>query len=171
MGIPDARHGVGIHQLVDACKPLDLNSTYAYLLLSTHFAQTCVHAVHDDRTAGFISAYLLPRKPEVLFVWQVAVAAEMRGRGLAKSMLHELLGREVVRGCRYLETTVSPSNLASRRLFESLSRELGVPMHESMMFSEREFGNESHEAETLFRIGPIETIKKRKILNDESKNI
>ena len=41
---PQVAHGPAIHRLVAACKPLDLNSRYAYLLLCEHFARTCVIA-------------------------------------------------------------------------------------------------------------------------------
>ena len=155
VGVPRVRDGAAIHQLVEACKPLDLNSTYAYLLLCEHFAETCVRAEREGRTVGFISAYRPPRRDEVVFVWQVAVAEEMRGRGLARSMLRDLLARPAMRGCRYLETTVSPSNEPSRRLFHGLAGELGAPVTERVLFGEQDFGKAHHERETLIRIGPF----------------
>jgi L-2,4-diaminobutyric acid acetyltransferase len=155
LGMPRVRDGAAIHRLVDACKPLDLNSTYAYLLLCEHFAETCVHAGREGRTVGFISAYRPPQRGEVIFVWQVAVAEEMRGQGLARAMLRELLSRPALRGCRYLETTVSPSNEPSGRVFHGLARELRVPVTERVLFSEEDFGKEHHEREMLIRIGPF----------------
>lgn len=152
---PGVRDGAAIHRLVDACKPLDLNSTYAYLLLCEHFAGTCVHAQCAQRTVGFVSAYRPPQRGEVIFVWQVAVAEEMRGQGLARAMLRELLTRPGLSSCRYLETTVSPSNEPSRRVFHGLARELGAPVTERVLFSEQDFGEEHHEVETLIRIGPF----------------
>lgn len=164
--VPDAVHGVGlgaprvcdgvaIHRLVAACKPLDLNSLYAYLLLCEHFAETCVRAERAGRTVGFISAYRPPRTVDIVFVWQVAVAEEMRGQGLAGAMLRELLARPALRGCRYLETTVSPSNEPSRRVFHGLARALRAPVAERVLFAEPDFGDEQHERETLIRIGPF----------------
>lgn len=155
LGMPKVRHGVDIHRLVSECRPLDLNSVYAYLLLCEHFAQTCVLAERAGKVVGFVSAYRPPARSEAIFVWQVAVAEQMRGGGLAKAMLHELLARDAVRGCRYLETTVSPSNVPSRRLFRSLARELGAPVVESVLFSEKDFGEGGHEIEALLRIGPF----------------
>jgi len=155
LGAPCVRDGAAIHRLVDACKPLDLNSTYAYLLLCEHFAETCVRAERVGRTVGFVSAYRPPQRRNVIFVWQVAVAEEMRGQGLARAMLQELLARSALRGCRYLETTVSPSNEASRRLFHGLARELGAPVNERVLFGEHDFGEEHHECEALIRIGPF----------------
>lgn len=153
--MPAIIHGAEIHKLVGSCRPLDLNSAYAYLLLCEHFADTCVRAEHAGDTVGFISAYRPPRRPDVLFVWQVATVPSMRGRGLARAMLHELLRRDALGECRYVETTVSPSNEPSRRLFYAFARDLGAPVAEKVLFSERDFGAEPHEQEILFRIGPI----------------
>lgn len=153
--VPTVAHGAEIHRLVGECRPLELNSTYAYLLLCKHFADTCVRAAHAGETVGFISAYRPPGRPDVLFVWQVATAPSMRGRGLAKSMLHELLRRDALGDCRYVEATVSPSNEPSRRLFYALAREIGAPVAERVLFLERDFGDEQHEQEVLIRIGPI----------------
>lgn len=155
LGKPAVSHGPAIHELVSRCKPLDLNSTYAYMLLCEHFRDTCVRAEHDGATVGFISAYSPPARDDVIFVWQVAVAASMRGAGLAKAMLRELLRRDPAARWRFLETTVSPSNTASRGLFYSLAREIGAPVIESTLFRAADFGGEDHEEETLIRIGPF----------------
>jgi L-2,4-diaminobutyric acid acetyltransferase len=155
LGRPVHAHGAEIHRLVSACRPLDLNSTYAYLLLCEHFPETCVRAEYDGRTVGFISAYRPPQRCDVLFVWQVAVAVNMRGRGLARSMLRELLRRDAHGEWRYLETTVTPSNEPSRRLFHALAADLEAPVAESVLFAEHDFDGEPHESELLIRIGPI----------------
>jgi L-2,4-diaminobutyric acid acetyltransferase len=155
IGAPRVRHGADIRRLVADCGPLDLNSTYAYLLLCRHFPDTCVRAGQAGRTVGFVSAYRPPGRDDVIFVWQVAVSAALRGQGLALRMLRELLARPAVRGCRYLETTVSPSNEPSMRLFRRLARELCAPVAEQEMFEEGDFGDERHEREKLIRIGPV----------------
>jgi L-2,4-diaminobutyric acid acetyltransferase len=173
--MPSAAHGADIHRLVSRCPPLDLNSSYAYLLLCEHFADTCVRAEAGGETVGFVSAYRLPRRPDVIFVWQVAVAGSMRGRGLAGAMLRELLRRDAVRGCRYLETTVTPSNTASRRLFHALARELRAPVAECVLFGEEAFGAQDHEREVLIRIGPYgnrpRAHNQEEKLSDEPENL
>lgn len=154
-GAPRVSDGAGIHRLVAECAPLDLNSTYAYLLLCRHFSGTCVRAARAGSTVGFVSAYRPPARKDTIFVWQVAVDKSCRGQGLALRMLRGLVGRPAVRGCRYLEATVSPSNGASMKLFHRLARELGAPVGQEKMFEETDFGNEPHESETLIRIGPF----------------
>jgi L-2,4-diaminobutyric acid acetyltransferase len=155
LGIPRVADAHAIHSLIAACRPLDLNSTYAYLLLCEHFSATCVRAEAQGDTVGFVSAYRPPGRQETIFVWQVAVHAAARGRRLGARMLRELLSRPEVRNCRYLETTVSPSNAASMRMFEGLARELNAPLARQEMFQEEEFGAERHESEALLRIGPF----------------
>lgn len=155
LGEPRVSDGAGIHRLVAACPPLDVNSTYAYLLLCRHFSGTCVRAARAGSTVGFVSAYRPPQRDDTIFVWQVAVDASCRGQGLALRMLRELLERPALRGCRYLETTVSPSNGASMTVFYRLARDLGAPVAQEEMFEEADFGDEPHESEKLIRIGPI----------------
>ncbi len=145
--------GYAIHQLIAACPPLDLNSVYAYLLLSEHFSGTCVVAEREDSIDGFISAYRLPQKPNTLFVWQVAVHERARGCALGRRMLQYLL--EHALDLRFLETTVSPDNQASRRMFEAVAQHYSVPLQESEFFEESAFGAQEHPSEPLLRIGPI----------------
>ena len=152
---PRVAHGPAIHELVAASKPLDLNSRYAYLLLAEHFSATCVIAEDEGGVAGFVSAYVPPGRDDTVFVWQVAAAARVRGRGVAHAMLREVLARPRTSGCAYLETTVSPSNEPSRRLFLGLARELGAPVQEIPLFAAEDFGDEDHECEVLIRIGPL----------------
>lgn len=152
---PTANDGADIAHLVQQCDPLDPNSTYSYLLLCTHFSKTCVVARMDDEIAGFISAYVKPGTNDTLFIWQVAVSPDARRRGLANYMLRDLLSRRHLRNVRYVETTINPSNEASKNLFVGLSREIGSPCEIKTGFSKCLFKREHHEDEYLFRIGPI----------------
>lgn len=153
---PTIRDGATLHSLIQRCPPLDPNSCYAYLLHGLHFSDTCILAEHADHgVAAYISAYLPPGRPDTLFVWQVAVDAHHRGAGLARTLLHNLLARPACAGVRWLETTVSPGNLPSTHLFESLARELGCSCTVSELFAVTDFGAANHEAEHLFRIGPL----------------
>lgn len=150
--IEDGRH---TYSLIERSKPLDLNSLYCYLLLADHFRETCVVAERCGYPVGFISAYVHPSKENTLFVWQVAVDETVRKQGIAGRMLENLVQRPGLRFVSYLETTVNPSNLSSRFLFESFAKRLSAPCNTSTLFSEGLFGNTDHEAEILFRIGPF----------------
>ena len=156
---PTAADALGVHRLVADSGVLDLNSTYAYLLLSTDFADTSIVGERDGRVCGFVGGYHPPQRPDVLFVWQVVVAATERGTGLGGAMLDALVHR--VRSERNghpitVEATVAPSNASSRALFGGLARRHGVPMSEHERFVAAELDlNGDHEDEPVLRIGPI----------------
>lgn len=115
-----------------------------------------------DQLAGFISAYCPPEKPDTVFVWQVGVAEAGRGKGLATRMLYEILRRPACENVHYLETTVGPSNEASKTLFRRLAQKLETECDERELFASELFGDDAddpHEPEILFRIGPIDRSK------------
>jgi L-2,4-diaminobutyric acid acetyltransferase len=152
---PQLKDGKAVHALVKRSPPLDLNSAYNYFLLCSHFAETCVVSELDGEVAGFLSAYRLPEDPQTLFIWQVAVDESLRGHGMAGRMLDEVLARPVCAQVNYIETTVSPSNRPSRRVFEHFAERRAAQWHEEVFLSREDFGGDEHEEEVLFRIGPF----------------
>ncbi|MGB3741156.1 MAG: diaminobutyrate acetyltransferase [Castellaniella sp.] len=153
--LPGRPDGPAMHQLVAQCPPLDLNSVYLYLLLAEHFSHTCIVAQDELGLLGMVSGYIPPERSDVLFVWQVAVHPRARGQGLGSKMLLGLLGRPGLGTVRWMETTVSPGNRASRRLFSRLASQLQAPITEHELFGVDLFGADAHEAEPLLRIGPF----------------
>ncbi|UCD69028.1 MAG: diaminobutyrate acetyltransferase [Betaproteobacteria bacterium] len=153
-----------IHELISRCRPLDVNSTYAYLLLCHHHADTCVVARSGNHLVGFISGYVLPRDPDTLFVWQVAVHPEARGARLGARMLEHLMKRESAKTVHFMETTVSPSNAASRRMFQRFACLLRAAVEQEMLFDRDAFGQQDHEEEVLLKIGPFDTGTLREVM-------
>lgn len=159
---PTVHDGPRIHRLVREGGGLDDNSRYLYLLMAGDFAATCRVADGPDGAdgplLGFVMGYRPPERPDAAFVWQVAVAPAGRGKGLGSKLLDAFIaGAE---GARFLEATVTPSNTASRRLFERFARRREVPCVIEPGFAADLFrgaGPETHthEREDLFRIGPL----------------
>lgn len=139
---------------------LDVNSAYAYMLIGEHHASTSVVTEIGGELVGFITAYLLPERPDIVFVWQVGVAEAGRGRGLATRMLFEILERNACADVHYLDTTIGPNNEPSQALFRGLARRLNTEVKESELFSSEMFGDfeddAPHEPEILFRVGPFD---------------
>lgn len=152
---PMADDGAPLHRLVHACKPLDENSVYCNLLQCTHFADTCIVAEKEGQLVGFVTGYRIPKRPHIYFLWQVGVAAAGRGHGLATRMIQAILSREDCRGVIELNTTVTPSNTPSRKLFAALAQAEGAEISEHDHFSAAQFGANRHEPEPLFRIHPL----------------
>lgn len=152
---PAAEDASAIWDLVASCSPLDPNSLYCNLLQCTHFAGTCIVAERDGMIEGWISGYRPPDDPEAMFVWQVAVHETARGAGLGIAMLDALFNRPAVVDAARLITTVSLSNLASRRMFANFARLRGAEIVECPWFDcEKHFGG-GHESEELISIGPL----------------
>jgi L-2,4-diaminobutyric acid acetyltransferase len=154
---PHRADGLAIHALICRCPPLDANSCYAYCVLADHHRDCCVLAEHGALgLVGCLTGYRIPARPDTLFVWQVAVDARLRGTGLAGRMLDALLARPALHDLRALETTVSPDNRASRRVFAKLALAQGATLTESPYLAADAAGA-GHAAEALLRIAPLAT--------------
>ncbi len=152
---PVAEDGYAVNQLIAACPPLDTNSAYCNLLQCSHFADTCVVAELDGEIVGWVSAYIEPKNPENLFIWQMAVSEKARGCALAQRMLMFLLGQRQCSATRFVETTITADNSASRRVFQKLAESFDTDCVESVMFSKEVHFANKHNTEFLFQIGPI----------------
>ena len=153
---PTKADGAALWRIARDSQKLDLNSPYAYLLWCKDFAETSVVARVDGEPVGFVIAYRRPSAPDVALVWQVAVDASQRGKGLAGQLLDSLYTRLVGEGVRYLETTITPDNQASIRLFESFAKRWDADLEHRRLFEVADFPQgEAHEPEDLYRIGPL----------------
>jgi len=104
---------------------------------------------------GWVSGYRPPSAPENFFVWQVAVSAAARGRGLAGRMIEALLLRPANAGVTHLTTTVTDDNQASWAVFEGLARRWRTPLEKSLRFERDTHFGGAHAAEWQARIGPL----------------
>ncbi|GAB3792298.1 diaminobutyrate acetyltransferase [Virgibacillus kimchii] len=153
---PTKEDGAAVWELIKDTKVLDLNSSYSYIMWCEIFAETSIVAEREGKTVGFISGFINPNNPGSLFIWQVAVNASERGRGLATKMLRQLLHR-TAEDVQYVEATVSPSNKPSQSLFKGLAEKLDTNCEISDYFTSNDFPDEGeeHEDELLYTIGPI----------------
>ncbi|OLQ85463.1 diaminobutyrate acetyltransferase [Vibrio ponticus] len=149
---PNVTDGDSIFSLIAACPPLDTNSSYCNFLQATHFSNTCILVEQDNRVGGFISAYRKPDQQDVLFVWQVAVSPDFRGKGLASRMLNALLARDGLENIKAIETTITKSNKASWALFEKFDASQGGQGDVTIFLDEQAHFKGKHDTEYLYRI-------------------
>ncbi|MFF9766738.1 diaminobutyrate acetyltransferase [Streptomyces sp. NPDC053086] len=154
---PATTDGAALWRLAKDSKTLDLNSSYSYLLWCRDFSGTSVVARGaDGEPVGFVTGYLRPERPHTLLVWQVAVDAGHRGLGIAASLLDSLAARLIAeRGITELETTITPGNTASERLFTSFAERHGARVSREVLFPAELFPGGPHDPEVLYRIGPL----------------
>ena len=151
---PAAADGASLHALVRRVGTLDLNSAYAYMLLGRFFSRTSRVACLGDQVVGFVSAFEAPDEPNALFVWQVGVDPSARGLGVASSLLDAAFAASRPEVDTLL-TTVSPSNLASDRLFRAFARRHGAEVALRPGFAASWFPGGAHEDEPFLVIGPL----------------
>jgi L-2,4-diaminobutyric acid acetyltransferase len=146
-----------VYQLVKSCPPLDTNSSYCNLLQCSHFSATSVAAELEGQLVGFISGYIIPDRPDTLFVWQVAVSEQARGIGLASRMLKHILSRSQCQQVHYIETSITAENQGSWALFTSLAKKLAAELNSSDWMDKHTHFKDQHDSEALVRIGPFTT--------------
>lgn len=152
---PMAGDGAAVHRLISQCPPLDPNSLYCNLLQCSHFADTSVLVESGEQPIAFMSGYVKPGDSKVLFVWQIAVSKGWRGHGLAGRMLDELMLRPELKSISFVETSITPANDASARVFRRFAETRHAPLTTSVLFSRAEHFAGHHDDEVLFRIGPF----------------
>ncbi|MEQ9557501.1 MAG: diaminobutyrate acetyltransferase [Rhodospirillales bacterium] len=156
---PSLGEGALMWELARDAGGLDLNSPYAYMVAGRHFQSTCAIAEVYGKPAGFVMAHRIPSRPDVLFIWQVAVVPDFRGLGIAKRMFDNLLAREANAGVRTMEATVTSSNKASAALFAAFAKSRNAELDVRTGFTAADFPDgHGHEAEALYVIAPISDI-------------
>ncbi|MEV7525945.1 diaminobutyrate acetyltransferase [Streptomyces sp. NPDC091371] len=154
---PRPDDGPLLWRLARDSRTLDLNSSYSYLLWCRDFAGTSAVARDaSGRAVGFVSGYMRPKSPGTLLVWQIAVDESVRGQGIAGALLDGLSTRVAAEhGLRSLETTISPGNHASERLFASYAARHGATVTREVLFASEDFPDAGHAPEVLHRIEPL----------------
>lgn len=152
---PRPSDGPRIYDLIAECAPLEQNSLYANVLQCTHFSDTCLIAESAGTAVGWVSGYRLPDDPETLFVWQVAVASQMRGRGLGKKLLSALTAQAVLAGVSRIETTITSSNDPSWALFEAFADDHSAALKRTPHFGRNTHFGGRHETEHLVTVAPL----------------
>jgi L-2,4-diaminobutyric acid acetyltransferase len=148
------RDGLRVWRLLARTGGLERNTCYAYVLLFSDFGDTCLVAEQDGELLGFVLAYRPPMRREELFVWQIGVAPEARGMGLATRLLEAALEQPACKGVEFVTATVSPDNEASRRTFSALARRRGTQFSITPRFGSVLFAA-PHLDEEQVRIGPL----------------
>lgn len=138
---------------------LDLNSTYAYVLWAREFSHSSVVVEVEGKVVGFVTGFIRPDEPDTVFVWQVGVDADQRGKRLAARLINALMDHTAPETVR-LRTTISPDNEASQKLFGAVARDRGMELFKEDYLSASDLG-EGHEPEDLYTIAQSDDARVR----------
>ena len=150
---PSKKDGFAVANLIERSPPLDINSTYHYLIQSHYFNNTCSIAFDGNEVVAFVSGFINPSNNNSLFIWQVAIDENYRGKGLGIELIEFILKQN--KNVISIETTVTKANTASRRMFQKIQEKYHTKISELILFDkEKDFSNK-HATEILIEIGPI----------------
>jgi L-2,4-diaminobutyric acid acetyltransferase len=153
---PRASDGAAVWRLIRDTDALDDNSLYCNLLQCSHFSATCAVAEMQSEVVGWMSGYVPPDKPDTLFVWQICVGEQARGRGLARRLIADVLARPESAEVQHIECTITADNAASWGLFEAIARQLGARLARRTHFSRDVHFDGLHDSEFQVTIGPFD---------------
>lgn len=151
----ESADGPKVHALVAQQPALDSNSLYCNLLQTHFYSDTSAVALHQGEVVGFAIGLIPPSSPDQLFIWQVAVLPTHSGQGIARELILSILDRDQCKGIQFLTATITPSNVASWKLFEGLAKRLGVETDKQVLFDCEHHFSGAHESEVEIRIGPL----------------
>lgn len=132
-----------------------MNSAYSYLLWGEYFSETSCIAQIDQDVIGFVSGFIQPDTSDTIFVWQIAIDQDYQDNGLATMLLEQLLNQVKNKDISYLEATVTPSNIASSKLFHKIARNHNTECSIETRFTSEQFPDTTTEEEQTHRIGPL----------------
>jgi len=155
---PEVDDGAEMFRIAKDSKVLDMNSSYCYLMWSKFFNKTSIIAYEGEKAVGFVSGFIQPESEDTLFIWQIAINSDYRGRGIATKLVTKLLKQLKNEKIRFLEATVTRSNLASSNLFKGIAEKFNTKYDIKKCFSKEHFPDESSEAEFTYRIGPFQRL-------------
>ncbi|MDR3577755.1 MAG: diaminobutyrate acetyltransferase [Anaerolineaceae bacterium] len=155
---PSAEDAKSIWRLVEESKTLDHNSFYCYFLLCSYFKETCAVAKSNGAVVGFAIGLRSPLQQATLFIWQILVREDARGKRVGLALLSDILRRPSSKKFNTIEATIAPNNTASQALFASIAKKLSTTISQPADFLGMEqFPPEikNHEPEFLYRVGPF----------------
>lgn len=107
-----------VHQFVASCPPLEAYPLHQYKILLRYFGNCSFLAEKDGRIAAFEMGLPSHHHTGTYFLWQIGVANEFRGEGLAGRLLGHIERELHKAGFERIEVTIDPENPSSLRAFE-----------------------------------------------------
>ncbi len=104
------------------CPPLDVHTPYTYWINACFFGTYSFLAYDMKKPIGYIMC--LP-KDDLLFVWQIGLLDEYRGKKLSYSLIKLAFENAENCGIKKMAVTIAPDNLASYNAFKNYCVENG----------------------------------------------
>ncbi|AQU81280.1 MULTISPECIES: diaminobutyrate acetyltransferase [unclassified Halomonas] len=151
---PSISDATSIYHIAQKTPQLDSYPEYFYLLWCRDFKNTSLVAKKRENIAGFIIGYLRPDDPQTLLLWQQAMSKETINKGIGIKLLYNLTKQCSLKGTRFIEATIDPSNKGAEKTLKGISKLFNTKISKKDIFDENLFST-NHHKEVLVRIGPL----------------
>ncbi len=113
-----------MRMLARKCGTLDLHTPYTYWVAAAHYSGCCFIMEEDGTPIGYIMAV---DAPEIVFIWQIGILPEHRGKGLSRILIASCVGYAKERK-KDIEITIAEDNENSYRSFARFCEKNGIAM-------------------------------------------
>jgi len=119
-----------IHAFVGTGPPLTLHTPFTYWVILRYWGSVCFVAEDNDQIVGLITSVGAVESADLLYVWQIGVDGDRRGKRLAQGLLDCLQAEAHTRGYLRFQVSIASDNGVSFNLFERAAREQGSVLQE-----------------------------------------
>lgn len=116
-----------LRHLAKQCPALDLHTQYTYWVNTYYFNKSSFILEDDEKPIGYIMAL---NTSEVIFIWQIGVIKEYRGKGLSYKLISAVM--EYAKSInKPIEVTIASNNKSSFNAFKSAALKQNLKMIKS----------------------------------------
>ena len=116
-----------LRHLAKQCPSLDLHTQYTYWATAYYFNKSSFILEDDGKPIGYIMAL---NTPDVIFIWQIGIVKEYRGKGLSCELISAVM--EYAKSInKPIEVTIASNNKSSFNAFKSATLKQNLKMIKS----------------------------------------
>lgn len=116
-----------LRHLAKQCPALDLHTQYTYWVNTYYFNKSSFILEDDGKPIGYIMTL---NTPDVIFIWQIGIIKEYRGKGLSYKLISAVM--EYAKSInKPIEVTIASSNKSSFNAFKSAALKQNLKMIKS----------------------------------------
>ncbi|KYC53386.1 MAG: Acetyltransferase (GNAT) family protein [Candidatus Methanofastidiosum methylothiophilum] len=108
---------------VNECKPLELHTPFTYWTLFNYFSNLCFLILDEEKVIGFISGIRSSVDKDTVYLWQIGVSKEYRGKKYASLLIDHFIKAVSDLDCNKIQVSISPENESSYNAFAKYTKE------------------------------------------------
>lgn len=116
-----------LKSLSKQCVPLGQHTSFTYWMLCQYFSNLCYILEDEDRNPiGFVSAIRSSSVEGAVYLWQIGIVEQHRGKGLSKILIDAIVGS--IHDDEYIQFSIDDTNKESLGAFSSYAKANGLSM-------------------------------------------